>query len=509
MIASANPGGYDAEINNQFWACDFPRSAGAPTAFGADLEHYVSSLLAPCPEQAAAWAARLREYELAPPAGTHLIMSIPGKFEREDARRYGFLALQRHLTAALAGRPAAQRPARIEYACSSIGMLTVDVHGDIFKAMKTGAQPDAPLRVVWPSLTTMLAISKRGSNRFAEEGGVRWWESLGNRMTGPSWNNWSQPSFPKDRFAHHSMPWESRTRTFHHCKMVCGLTDDSDVVWTYSGSHNLSGAAWGKADNGSMLRCYKCCMYGHLQAECPHAHGKVDSELTAADRERLRTVPSMQHPDPIITVMSWELGILHVPPAPRPRTESLVPWVTPALPYGDETVPWSADSLRSLMKGAGGFGDGSLARVSRASECALRLAGGADAAARLPPLLHVVVAEMRGLRQLRVIGAAPLPLHPELPRERDGRRLLPKDFKAAGSYDDMGVHVPAASLVPGTVVAAVRAGEKYVLAHEGGRVDVRFWRVVAGEHAGRYVASAAADGTPTGGRRGGAAAHRR
>ena len=77
------------------------------------------------------------------------------------------------------------------------------------------------------------------------------------------------------------MPWESRTRTF---RPAHGVTLDPKhvlFVWTYPNTQ-INGEC-SAADNGSMLRCYKCYMYGHLQAEW-FEYGKVDSELTA-DRD--------------------------------------------------------------------------------------------------------------------------------------------------------------------------------------------------------------------------------
>ena len=99
IIASANLGDYDGNINNQFWAHDFqlkgnttaavePTAAEAAATFRSDLKRFVASMLRPLLSGAEKWAAALPEqwesildkYDLSPPAGTHLILSIPGDY---------------------------------------------------------------------------------------------------------------------------------------------------------------------------------------------------------------------------------------------------------------------------------------------------------------------------------------------------------------------------------------------------------------------------------------------
>ena len=219
-ISSANLGRYDAKINNQVWVCDFcaPSDAaaavralskqqlrqelderGVPLAplkgldlatwqasllqarglasadFGCDLRRFLRALLqSAAPPLWAIWDGVLRRYDLIPPAGTHLILSVPGRhsvtrsvrYDAADASGlggglgggsgggsggfgggtadadvaapaappppppdsvceadlYGLRALRRHLRP-LSERPAAMRPSVVEFACSSLGQL--------------------------------------------------------------------------------------------------------------------------------------------------------------------------------------------------------------------------------------------------------------------------------------------------------------------------------------------------------------------------------------------------
>lgn len=114
--------------------------------FGADLLRFVRSLLAEASaELHGVWRDTLNKYCLVPPAGTHLIISVPGRwsFDKDvsadacgqrrrgglpsisEAELYGQIALKRHLREALHGRASKDRPSRVEYAISSLGSLEV------------------------------------------------------------------------------------------------------------------------------------------------------------------------------------------------------------------------------------------------------------------------------------------------------------------------------------------------------------------------------------------------
>ncbi|EOD40224.1 hypothetical protein EMIHUDRAFT_251268, partial [Emiliania huxleyi CCMP1516] len=354
-ISSANLGRYDAKINNQVWACDFVRAQDAVEAaralgvsqlkaelkerrvdaagcsekaelaerlvearradsagFGADLLFFVERLVGrAAPELFRQWEALLSRYDLTPPAGTHLIFSAPGRYSGPEAERYGLRALQRHLKV-LSDRPVAQRPTAVEYACSSLGQLD-----DILQPL-LGVRPNykqaprmavrgafleglhkpphgAAARLVWPSLTASLPAFARGKGMLTIGGGK-------NTMTGPSEFKSQQL---KACMAHNIAADPRRSATLHHVKMAAGIVRPLQregpqrevaplCAWVYAGSHNLSGAAWGKME----------------------AATGSDDESGVEDEE--------------FVVMSYEVGVLLLPPEPRPFA---LPWVTAAAPY--------------------------------------------------------------------------------------------------------------------------------------------------------------------------------
>jgi hypothetical protein len=80
-------------------------------------------------------------------------------------------------------------------------------------------------------------------------------------------------------------------------------------AWVYAGSHNLSGAAWGKVE---------------------------DADDEADGRE--------------LVCMSYELGVLIVPPTP---VRLQLPWRSPALPYDPEKVrPFATNRYNAILRGS-------------------------------------------------------------------------------------------------------------------------------------------------------------
>ena len=116
----------------------------------------------------AQWEPLLLRFSLRPPPGTHLILSVPGRYPLEtqeaqlcgsnpypnpnpspnpnpnpnpnpsQAELYGYPALRRHLQA-LSSRPLVDRPRLIEYALSSMGQLE-----DCLEALLGVRPPGAP-----------------------------------------------------------------------------------------------------------------------------------------------------------------------------------------------------------------------------------------------------------------------------------------------------------------------------------------------------------------------------
>ena len=99
--------------------------AGASRSFGDELFDFVRAMLEPTatarPDLQDTWRNIFDEHDMTPPAGIHLIPSVPGRYSRSSRERYGQWALARHLKAGLRGQPRL----RIEFACSSCGKVHV------------------------------------------------------------------------------------------------------------------------------------------------------------------------------------------------------------------------------------------------------------------------------------------------------------------------------------------------------------------------------------------------
>ena len=112
------------------------------------------------------------------------------------------------------------------------------------------------MKLVWPSLNETLPAFARGTGLLTIGGGK-------NTMTGPSDAKCAQL---KHCLAHNIVQSAERAQTLHHVKMAAGIVSEAPggsrlalvpaegegsaraplCAWVYAGSHNLSGAAWGK-----------------------------------------------------------------------------------------------------------------------------------------------------------------------------------------------------------------------------------------------------------------------
>lgn len=167
---------------------------------------------------------------------------------------------------------------------------------------------------MWPSLTASLPAFARGKGMLTIGGGK-------NTMTGPSEFKSQQL---KACMAHNIAADPRRSATLHHVKMAAGIVRPLQrggpqrevaplCAWVYAGSHNLSGAAWGKME----------------------AATGSDDESGDEDEE--------------FVVMSYEVGVLLLPPEPRPFA---LPWVTAAAPYDPtEVKPFSTSRYLAILRG--------------------------------------------------------------------------------------------------------------------------------------------------------------
>ena len=453
VISSANLGRYDAKINNQVWACDFMRCEDAEEAlaslsvkdlkrecihdygvdlgggcerhewqqallearrtatadFGSDLRRFVRALLERVsPALWKQWDDTLANYELCPPLGTHLILSVPGRYsttravtqtelfsDRDrtelcyalpplgtagaagttptvvyEAELYGQLALRRHLRAALHARPPSERPNVVEYACSSLGVLE-DIMQPLLgcypananaaerarmraAAFKEGLAPIAEhnsrpceprVKLVWPSLNETLPAFARGTGLLTIGGGK-------NTMTGPSDAKCNQL---KHCLAHNIVHSAERAQTLHHVKMAAGIVSEAPggsrlalvpaegegsaraplCAWVYAGSHNFSGAAWGKHEK---------------------VHGSGEDSDGASSDEDVE--------EEEFVIMSYEIGVLIIPRTPQ---RFALPWRSPAICYDPtETKPFSTNRYLSILRGLGSYSTGRTAHTPAA-----------------------------------------------------------------------------------------------------------------------------------------------
>lgn len=212
---------------------------------------------------------------MTPPPGTHLIMSVPGRYQGEERYKFGQLALQCCLKAEFARRDTDKRPAPIEFCTSSTGGHK-GFTDSFYRSLRTCAKADASAVHVYPSIGKMLYIAEAAKN------GVKCWEHEDEmHMRGPG-VKWFQPYFPRHHFAHYDASWPHRSQCAHHCKIFAGLSCERELLWQYLGSANFSGAAWGKFEDGGDF-----------------------------------------------IVMSYEMGVFYVPPAPLARDKITLPWATP------------------------------------------------------------------------------------------------------------------------------------------------------------------------------------
>ena len=378
--------------------------------FAADLGRFVRALLeASAPKLWTLWRETLSRFELTPPPGTHLILSVPGRYSHQryasleergfeagwagDCRPspagkpprvselYGHLALSRHLSRRsrralrrsdppASSTHAAPRAARGHHepllACPQAkrgvmeGLCARARTGWREGAFITGISPSAkgqaePLvRLVWPSLTTSLAAFELGKGLLTIGGGK-------NTMTGPSDAKCKEL---KSSMAHNYVSSARRRGTLHHIKMAAGIIAEAAprkceeplrswrgaqgaeeppraplLAWLYAGSHNFSAAAWGKlepVDDDAIDGGARRGGGGGTGEDNGHS-GSFSSDDDEFGEEPTELV-----------CMSYELGVLLIPPKPR---RMALPWQSPAPKYDPTDVrPFSTSRYLSLLR---------------------------------------------------------------------------------------------------------------------------------------------------------------
>ena len=501
VISSANLGRYDAQINNQFYAIDFVRKADAMQAvrelgfravrdelrdewrvetrglekhelcealltarregsqdFKDSLYRFVRALLfEPMADHLYdLWEGILDRYEITPPAGTHLIISVPGRYllSREkgkvlaEAEHYGLHALRRHLRDALKGREDVNKPTIVEYASSSMGQLKdimwpflgLRPPKDSLKksekdyeiqcgALLEGAV-DPPGKnkkayCVWPSLATSLPAFAHGTGLLTIGGGQ-------NTMTGPS----DQKCEDLRRcMANNVTAAPERGTTLHHVKMAAGTVyepgrtakDEAPPLcaWIYAGSHNLSAAAWGKIE----------------RRQQPEVAAGKDGQIVEAG-SAADDVDDFDDEWELVC-MAYEVGVLLLPPKP---IRHALPWRSPAEPYDPTIVrPFSSQRFLKLLHGRESRKGGDAQKD--AEECAKLVCKEWESVKRyqpslqgmrLPSLLKMALAHLKRLVEVEVKVADSVIEYAEMPEPGSKERKKARHFKRdAGSKDEL------------------------------------------------------------------------
>jgi len=290
------------------------------------------------PEMYLGWRRLLASFDLTPPPGVHLIMSVPGFHPEGEHRWWGQWALRDHLQHGVADSPLHKEVTAVEFALSSCGKVS-DFRQEMWETFRTGAARGAPVRIVWPTIamaTAAVHVQRQRRRQESDEEAAEAEEGPGltidgrtNIMYGP--NDQVCVELRGD-LAEHRPAFAHRVGALHHIKMAAGLASDPDreagqgplLSWLYLGSHNLSGAAWGK------------------------------TESREAENEAGGTYTRCEH-----VIISYEIGILIIPRIPR---RFALPWASPAKTYSDMgmeaggkegVLPFSTARYLSYLHGRG------------------------------------------------------------------------------------------------------------------------------------------------------------
>ena len=303
-------------------------------------------------------------------------------------------------------------------------------------AFLTEAEYGAKAKLLWPTLAVSLPAFARGQGLLTVGGGK-------NTMTGPSDLKCRQL---KHCMAHNITSAPERSATLHHVKVAAGIiagaasaTGEPPLcAWLYAGSHNLSGAAWGKLE----------------------ARNDEDDEEEEEEEE--------------FVCMSYELGVLLVPPTPR---RFKLPWVSVAEEYDPtEMRPFSTNRYLAILRGFdvgsktwGGGGDIRGARIdsTEAAEKEWRRSllegGGArdfSAGPSLPPLLSFQLSQRRKFVKLVVAAEDSVLVYDSMPTPqsemRQRRRHLRRNDEEPRKDELRNLHSARMPLPIGTVLRAVR-----------------------------------------------------
>lgn len=346
------------DMNNKtqaIWYQDFPlKDALSPSTseFQQGMEDYARALRLPHSGiHALLDVLRRTDFDA---ARAHLVCSRPGSHLGSELRKYGHMAVRRHLQQEVL--PVMFHKAPLIAQSSSLGSFTEAWLREFVESFASGRVAAdnsgistqtylqrAPIRlqIVWPTEQEV---------RESLEG----W-SAGRSIPGPT-KNLVKPHVGRNlhRFDGGTA---GRQRAMPHMKSYTRYQGEH-LAWTLIGSHNLSGAAWGVLQGGGtklFIRSFEVAVLVTPYTEqryqqsrhvgfgaWPHRPAVGASPSAAAKTVRLRAVGPFDGPQPLLDTESEDY-VLSVP----------LPYPLPPHRYGGEDLPWTIDSEHSGQDACG------------------------------------------------------------------------------------------------------------------------------------------------------------
>ena len=359
---------------NAAWCQDFPNKSaadlGRKSEFERDLGRYLATL--GWKDETCALPGGLVCRVVGPSAmsrfdfsgaGAKLISSVPGRWVGAAMRDYGHTGV-RH---ALAGMtfPAKFKRAPVVCQFTSVGATTEKWMGEMARSFGAGGPSlgDGELKLVWPTMGEV-----RGSNLGYATGGSipgatdkisrehvrrrlhRWREQYSSDETRPT----KLPDPPA------STDPTGRGRVMPHVKTFARYAPGAphDLAWVIVGSHNLSGAAWGRLEKNETQIAILSYELGVLLSPRLIGETRVSAPFTCtpgAVSHRGEAVPRclcLANARPATSGVGATSGvrISAAPPDDSPPDDgeyvafAPLPYRVPPVPYAPSDVPWAVDA---------------------------------------------------------------------------------------------------------------------------------------------------------------------
>ena len=359
---------------NAAWCQDFPNKSaadlGRKSEFERDLGRYLATLgwkdetcaLPGAGGRVVVGPSAMSRFDFSG-AGAKLISSVPGRWVGAAMRDYGHTGV-RH---ALAGMtfPAKFKRAPVVCQFTSVGATTEKWMGEMARSFGAGGPSlgDGELKLVWPTMGEV-----RGSNLGYATGGSipgatdkisrehvrrrlhRWREQYSSDETRPT----KLPDPPA------STDPTGRGRVMPHVKTFARYAPGAphDLAWVIVGSHNLSGAAWGRLEKNETQIAILSYELGVLLSPRLIGETRVSAPFTCtpgAVSHRGEAVPRclcLPNARPATSGVgaTSDVRISAAPPDDSPPDDgeyvafAPLPYRVPPVPYAPSDVPWAVDA---------------------------------------------------------------------------------------------------------------------------------------------------------------------